>query len=388
MLEILIPREIRKSPKAMEQFLEQLATLHNSPNNWKEAYIDGEITRHFSLEVVSFGGEIHFYIRTPAQFRNIMESFLYSSYSGIEIVETADYVDRLPSNTRDIYKMGLDIFGMELKLAKDEAYPIRSYILFEAIEEEKSLDPFSTLVETLSRVKKEEHLWIQFVIRPAERDWQKKGEKVVKELKEKGISKARVAGSAEDMVTISRSPGETAVLEAVERNLSKAGFETVIRSVYFAPRSIFNTQLPQRGVRSTFNQYAWLNRFSYNLNAWTLVWWGYFPFFFPKMRAEARKQALLKNYRSRAIPMGMGIEKILNSQFFFFNNKTKYFILNTEALATLYHPPSFLVVTAPFIKSTESKRLGPPAGLPIFGDDSELEGLSIPGRVPAEKKRE
>ena len=297
-------------------------------------------------------------------------------------------MDRLPAEARGIYKIGVDIFGMELKLAKDDAYPIRSYILFEAIEEEKSLDPFSTLVETLSRIKKEEQLWIQYVVRPADRDWQKKGEKIVKELKEKSISKARVTGSAEDLVTISRSPGETANLEAVERNLSKPGFETVVRSIYFAPLSIFNTQLPQRGVRSTFNQYAGLNRFSYNLNSWTLVWWGYFPFFFPRLRAEARKQVMLQNFRSRALPSLMAIGKVLNSQLFFFDNKSKYFILNSESLATLYHPPSFLVLTAPFIKSTESKRMGPPAGLPIFGDDTELTGLSIPGRAIAEKKHE
>ncbi|MBI2038954.1 MAG: hypothetical protein HYT22_01575 [Candidatus Niyogibacteria bacterium] len=387
LLEILIPREIRKSPKAMEQLLEQLASLRNSPSDWHEKYVKGEVTRPFSLEAVSFGGEIHFYIRAPAAQRNIVESFLYSNYKDIEVVEAADYVDRLPSETRELYSAGMDMFGMELKLKKDAAYPLRTYIVFESIEEEKALDPMSTLVEELSRIKKEEHLWVQLVIRPADTEWQKRGQAVVKELKEKSISKAKVAGDIEGLATITRSPGETAMLEAIEKNLIKPGFDTIIRSMYFAPRASFNLQFAQRGVRSAFNQYAGLNRFSYNLRVWTLVKWVMFPYIFIRRRAEARKQNMLHSYRTRAMPEERWIGRFLNSNLFFWNSRSKSvaFVLNTEALATIFHPPSFLVLTAPFIKQVEAKRLGPPAGLPIFGEGEELPGLAIPGQAGAEK---
>ena len=388
LLEILIPREIRQSPKAMEQLLEQLVSLRNSPSDWHEKYIKGEVTRWFSLEATSFGGEIHFYIRTPTGYRNIVESFLYSNYKDIEVVEVSDYVDRIPARTVDLYRAGLDMFGMELKLSKPEAYPIRTYIQFESIEEEKALDPMSTLIEALTRVKKEEHLWVQIVIRPASSDWQKLGQSVVKELKERGVSKAKVVGSAEDLVTISRSPGETLVLESIEKNLLKSGFDTVIRSVYFAPRSSFNLQLPQRGLRSAFNQYAGLNRFSYNLRVWTLVKWVMYPHIFIRRRAEARKQNMLYSFRTRALPEKIWLGRFINSNMFFWNSVSKSvtFVLNTEALATIFHPPSFLVLTAPFIKRVEAKRLGPPAGLPIFGEGEELPGLAIPGKTPSEKQ--
>ncbi|MBI1956870.1 MAG: hypothetical protein HYS44_00195 [Candidatus Niyogibacteria bacterium] len=385
LLEILIPREIRKSPKAMEQLLEQLASLRNSPSDWHEKYVRGEVTRWFSLEAASFGGEIHFYIRTPTAQRNIVESFLYSNYKDIEIVDAPDYVDRLPSETRELYAAGMDMFGMELKMKKDAAYPIRTYLQFEAIEEEKALDPMSTLIEELTRIKKDEHLWVQLVIRPADDTWQKRGLLIVKELKEKSISKARVAGGdAETLTTIMRSPGETAMLEAIEKNLLKPGFDTIIRSIYFAPRASFNLQFAQRGMRSAFNQYAGLNRFSYNMRGWTLVKWIKFPFVFIRRRAEARKQNMLYRYRTRALPEGRWIGRYLNSNFFFWNlkNKSEVFVLNTEALATLFHPPSFLVLTSPFVKRVEAKRLGPPAGLPIFGEGEELPGLAIPGQAP------
>src|SRR3990167_5958701 len=58
-LEILMPREVRKSPKAMEQMLAQIYSLRNAPSDMLERYWDGEVTLWFSLEITSFGGDIH-----------------------------------------------------------------------------------------------------------------------------------------------------------------------------------------------------------------------------------------------------------------------------------------------------------------------------------------
>lgn len=387
LLEIQIPREVRKSPKAMEQVLEQIYSLRNTPSQWHDKYIKGEVTLWFSLEVVSFGGEdIHFYIRTPAQYRNIIEAQIYSNYKDVEIVEVADYVDRLPARTTNLYKAGMDIFGMELKLKKDDAYPIRTYLEFEAVEEEKALDPLSGLIEILSKFKKEEQLWLQILIKPADTNWRERGAKLVQELKQKSVSKVKIG---EETVTIPRSPGEAAVIEAVEKNIAKPGFETIIRYVYFAPKAIFDLSLAMRGVRSAFSQYSIpnLNSFSMNYKTFTMVWWGKFPFVFPKKRAEGRKEAILQNYRMRHMPEEMGIGKALNSQPFYFDTKSKSFVLNTEEVATIFHLPSYLILTAPFIKRIEAKRLGPPAGLEIFGEDQEVPGLEIQSEGRGEEEK-
>lgn len=390
LLEILIPREVRKSPKAMEQILNQIYSLGNKAENWREKYIEGEVVEWWSLEIVSFGGEIHFFIRTPAKYKNIIESNIYSVYNDAEVVETADYIDRLPSKTTDIYKMGLDLFGLELALGREDAYPIKTYPEFENMEEERSLDPLSNLIEVLSKIKKEELLWLQMVIRPVDPagSYKEKGKKLVQEMKEKTIGKAKVVGSGQDTVMISRTPGETAVIETVEKNLAKAAFETVIRYIYFAPRSIFNRNLPYRGVRGAFAQYSTqnMNYFVPNIKTRTMVWWGKPPFLFFKKREEARKQKILQHYRDRAMPEEMLTGKILSSQIFYFDNKSRFSVFNTESLATLFHLPSFLVLTAPFIKRVEAKRMGPPAGLQIFGEESEVPGLKIPETEPKEKK--
>ena len=48
-------------------------------------------------------------------------------------------------------------------------------------------------------------------------------------------------------------------------------------------------------------------------------------------------------------------------------------INNTEAIATLFHLPTAVVLTAPHIRRIESRKGGPPAGLAIFGDEEEIE---------------
>ena len=47
--------------------------------------------------------------------------------------------------------------------------------------------------------------------------------------------------------------------------------------------------------------------------------------------------------------------------------------LNTEEVATLFHPPPVVALTAPHIRRVESRKTGPPAGLPIFGDEGDIE---------------
>ena len=390
LLEIRIPREIRKSPKAMEQILNKLYSLRNTPENFVERYWEGEVTEWWSLEMAQLNGETHLYVRTPAKYKNIVEAAFYGNYKDLEIVEVDDYVNRLPEKTTDIYKMGLDLFGLELSLGRSSAYPFKTYPFFEAIEEEKSLDPMSVLIEVLAKLKKEEHLWLQILIRPADPvGWQMTCNSLIDELKEKSASKRIKGAVEEEALTLFRSPGEEEVMKAVGRNASGAPFETIIRYIYFAPRAIFNRQTPYRGVRGAFAQYSipTQNWFIPVIPTRTMVWWIKWPFFFPKKRLEARKQRILINFRKRVMPPEMKIGKIIESQFFYFDKKSKPAVMCSEGIATLFHPPSFLVLTAPFIKRMEAKRMGPPAGLPIFGEESEVPGLKMPEPEPDSKNK-
>lgn len=379
MLEIKIPREVRKSPRAMEQVFTAVHAIKNNPSSVKEKWWDGEVTLWFSFEMVSFGGEIHFYLRIPAKHRNMIESALYANYTDIEISEVAeDYTSRMPDNYRELEKTGFKLFGNELALAKHDAYPIRTYIDFEDNEEERQLDPIAALLETMVKIKPQEIIWLQIVVRPvADDSWKEDCQKLIKELKEKVRTEFMTATGK--ITFTERSPGEMEVLKAIERCIAKPGFKTTIRYLYMAPDKIYDGNFGQRGVYAALNQYMSesLNKFRHNVKAWTRASFWYWPHLFPKRREYARKVRIYENYRKRKIPDDIFTSKILEMKAFHWGigAQQERVVLNTEELATIYHLPTMAVLTGPLIKRVEAKKAGPPAGLPIYGEEGESGDL-------------
>lgn len=398
MLEIFIPRESNTSPQAMEQVLMALHALRNAAGNFAEWYKDGEVTRWFSLEMASFGGEIHFYIRFYSKQRPLVEAAFFSYYSDIELVEVDDYITRFPTNMQECYRQGYDLWGTEMLTARPAAYPIKTYKEFESPDEDKQFDPISTFIEVLSKVKKEELVGIQILIAPAEDDWHEEFEGLIKKIKDGKTEHKKkdkvvttvsfpggplpkftstVVGQKEEFKStfVVRTPGETDVLKAVETNLSKRAFETMIRFVYLSPKAIYYDSFPRRGLAGAFNQYAVsdLNYFKQNHAAGTRTQIWNPPYIFPKWRNEYKKQRMLYNYREREMAPETFMGKLLTSYFFDWNFKSKKFLMTTQCLATLFHPPTAVVLTAPHVKRSENRKAGPPSGLAIFGNEEDLE---------------
>ncbi len=399
LLELRIPREIRKSPRAMEQVLMAIHNLRNAATDFREKWWDGEVTLWFSLEIVSFGGEIHFYVRLHRKYKDMMEAAFFSYYPDVEVTEVDDYVDRFPADIQEMYGHGYDLWGGEMLLEKPDAYPIRTYPEFEAPEEEKQYDPISTFLEVLSKLKKEEMVGIQMLISPEDHGtWFGTWKPIVEDLRQAKSEKAKTkVGSKTDfpggplpafevMKTDSkdepgffksfmRTPGETDVLKAVENNLSKPAFNTLIRFVYFSPQPLFYDSYPRRGLRAAFNQYGAVDinafKINYAVATRTKIW--QWPHVFPKIRNEYRKQRILYEYRNRILPLDTLVGKLVTSHLFNWNFSSKTVGMSVESLATVYHPPTYIVMTAPHIRRVESRKAGPPAGLAIYGEESELE---------------
>ena len=74
LLEIRVPKEVFKSPAAMELALSNALSQGGGVGNNYQKYWQGRVLNWFSLEIVSLGGEIHFLIRTPVNFRRVIES--------------------------------------------------------------------------------------------------------------------------------------------------------------------------------------------------------------------------------------------------------------------------------------------------------------------------
>jgi len=377
LLELKMPLEVKRSPEAMEQILATMHGLSNAPAYAYAAYWEGEVSLPFSLELVSFGGDIHFYIRTQVKFRTLVPSTFFSYYPDVEVIEVPDYIERIPSTSTEVDAHNYNIWGAEMYLAREDAYPIKSYHMFESPDEEKQYDPITTFLEVLGRIRKNEVIGIQFIINPVD-SWNKKWKEFVEKLKDETSGKAAAVAAGEDAKLAKfsfRTPGETEVLEAVEKNLSKPGFDTISRFIYFSPKETFAESFARKGVAGIYNQYAALdlNYFARNFGASTTTLAHFFPYVFPGWRSEYRKQRMLHNYRNRSGPPSTFMGKLITSYIFNHNFHTISNTMNVESIATLFHPPTYRTLTAPHIRRAESKRAGPPAGLAIFGEDSEIE---------------
>ncbi len=366
LLEVKVPREVAKSPKAMESIF---AGIHGSGKSWDliETYWKGIVNPWFSFEIVGDETGVHFYIWTQEFFRRMIEAQIYAQYPASEISIREDYTKNLPTVLPD---KDWNLWGTEFILTKPDAYPIRTYEDFtlEKIslkEEESKIDPLSALVEFLGTLSAGEKIWMQFVIRPADDSWKVEGEKLVgklvgREAKSHTPFLFKMVHSVNDFIGAgsgseikakesklpSLTPGEKMVLEAIEENISKIGFETGIRWIYLAKRDKFNF-LAIPAIIGIFKQFASpaMNGFKPNKSATTSA--GYLL----REKIELQKKSRIFNaYRLRS--------------FFYPPYESKHFVLNSSELATIYHFPG-TVVGAPGMARIEAKKGAPPSNLPI-----------------------
>lgn len=371
LLEIKIPREIAKSPKAMEQIF---AGLHGIQYelDFEEKYWQGLQYDYFALEMMSHEGEIHFFIRAPKKYRNLVESVVYAQYPDSEIREADDPTTYLPY---PIPNKEWTIFGSEFKLAKPNPYPIRTYeeFIVADVKEEEKVDPVSAMAELLAKLKTGEHACIQLMIRPATdytHPWREEGEKIVAKLigkKDKyapsvleklaaGAGAILSSGAAEEgydgpeTLLLHLTPGERDVVKGIERKTAKIGFDAVYRFVYIARREVysgvnFSTMM---GALRQFNTQD-LNSFKINSDALVSAdWWKPWK----KRLKEHQRKAFNYYYRARQPFSDIAILK------------SKTIVLNVEELATIYHFPG-VTAAAPLMPRLHSRKAEPPAGLPV-----------------------
>ncbi len=363
LLEIRIPKENLKTPKAMEQIFIIAHSIQARPFKFKDKYWKGKVAEWMSFEMVGYAGGVHFFIRLPSLYRNLVEAAIYAQYPSAEVRESEDYTEIVPSTMPN---ESLDLFGMHFILAREDGYPIKMYEYFEASDEEQRLDPIASLAEVMSKLKEGEMIWLQFLVRPVGDEWRKKAEELIAELsgkakpKKSGFIMSLINGlgvfmknlahapvvhpewpEAEEKkdapTSVSASKGEA--IKAIEQKTAKLGFETSIRFVF-----IDNVDRFSRGniaaVSGTFRQYN-----TQNLNAFKGDAATGGEGLFKKRKELLSKRRMFEAYKSRTI-------------------EKKVFILNTEELATIYHFPG-APVFAPMLKSIESKRGAPPPDLPI-----------------------
>lgn len=370
LLAIDVPKMNEQAPLAVENIFSQLAGSHGTETKW-EKYGKGQFQLSFSFEIVSIDGYVQFIIHTPEKQRDLVEAAIYAQYPDAEIHEIEDYVKGVPQRWPH---PEWDFFGLENKLSKPECYPVRMWREFEDKLSGEFKDPMAALLEVMGSLNPGEQAWVQWVITPIDDKWKDAGERVIDKLikrksplKESKIVKilnipltilgmiaSAFVGAEEEgvkkkddpySIMLSLSPGQKKVVEMIENKLSKIGYRTKSRVMYFGRKEVFHRARGAGGIVGALKQFNTVdgNRWAVQKHIWTKVY-----YVFTKYRLKTRQNKLMKAYKFRSTTRGAGLG----------------FVLNIEELATVWHFP-VMQVKAPLVKKTEAKRAEPPFTLPV-----------------------
>lgn len=354
-LEIRLAKENLKSPQAMEVVYSILNQPYES--TWWERFKAGFVRTAMSLELVSTEGQVRFVIRVERNFKHLLESSLYAQHVGIEIFEVDDYMLDIDFPNDDWH-----IKAWHFALEKEDAYPIMTYVDYGldkvGDKEEARTDPLASTIEVLSRAGKGEHMWIQIGVQATKRkvhrhgfwfktsSWKDDGKELVKKLMAEG--KKEMTGKEGQTFTSfpDRSKHLTEVIAAVERNISKPGFDCVLRMMYLAKPEVANTP-NSRALSNVFKQYDTLH-----LNKFKFMGGNMYDFPWQDPTGH-RTKWLTEDY----------FHMFRERTFFRWPHAGAVFVLNTEELATIYHLPGG-TITTPSLARVASQKAGPPPNLP------------------------
>ena len=362
-LEMKVPRDIMKSPRAMELAFTAL-WVSSGETQFILRHWRGQVRPYYSFEIVSIGGEVHFFIWCREADKNVIETALYAYYPEIELHEVEDYASKFRFDPEKHSAFCTD----HILARSNDAYPIKTYVDFELDKdpkEEFKVDPLAGVMEYMSSLKPQEQAWVQIIISLSNEKRAKKDSRFGTESRWEGMIKEEVAKIRK---ASSLTPGkehapeddprkygfprptysEQEQMKAMERHLGKLPFNVGIRAVYLAEKKYFSGA-SYNGVRwlwRPLNNPGYLNalRPKYWTNTMDYPWQD-----FGNYRLELLTRRFLDAYRRRS--------------FFYAPWTTPYFMMSVESLATLWHPPS-RSVSSPGLERIPAKKAEPPSNLP------------------------
>ena len=386
LLEIVPPREVLRSPQAMELFITN-ALYHWSMKGGKETYWQGAVWFWFSLEIASIDGVVHFYVRTPTRIRGLIETQMYAQYPQAQVKAVEDYTLAVDEITP---KSEWNAWGCEFRLVKPEAYPVKTYIdygLDKDPKEEYKVDPISPVIELFASIQKGEQMWMQIVITPSKKEYHTPGTLFGKHnWVEESREETKKLLDPYTRIFRPESPGGKATkgvympsylqptVERMSQKRDKLGFDTGIRVMYVAKKEIYplgTRTNGSRNIRLIFRSYEnpSANGFYRTNSAQGDAYSGLFPA--SKETVMMLANRLLNEYRERSFHH-LPLRHHLFSQHVWkwpFDSLIKayvhhhIFVLNAEELATIWHFPG-QIMRVPTLERIESKEASPPTNLP------------------------
>lgn len=368
-LEIKIPSTLERGPAAMETVLNYLHQT-GGEGNWYDIKWVGKTRPWFSLELCSINGNVRFFIWTRESWKQHVERSIYAQYPTVEISVVDDYTHGIFYDPAKI-----EAWGCYQVLSKPDPYPIKTYVDYGLdkldLDEDSKVNPFSNVIEFLGSLNYGENIWIQIMIRGHKKvgatdSWADGAKDEIKKIRE---------GAKKDGVNVSKA--DEVKIQAIEKSVSKPGFDCGIRIIHYADKDKFNgiNNSTITGIYKMFNSTS-LNGFKpAGGNTSIDFWWTDIG----GKKAYKIKKNLFDFYKQRSYfyapfagsdalsdTVTKQLKHSLPFEKFFFPGSAYAdpFVLNTEELATIYHFPSRITQT-PSFNRIQSRKAEPPQNLPI-----------------------
>ncbi len=194
--------------------------------------------RHIALEVIAVKGSVHFYAAVPVSLVSVVEQAIVSAYPTARLEEASEHnifspVGRITGT-----------LGGELVLKESYAYPIATY-------QDIKRDTMQTLLNSMSKLTKEDGVGIQILLRPADGAWRKTAKDEADKKRHGKSSKSggfeSVLSGAGGVLTALAKPPDTkeegkdkphetssldqSIIQAIEDKTKQPGYEVLIRVV-------------------------------------------------------------------------------------------------------------------------------------------------------------
>lgn len=359
-LEVKMPRDITRSPRAMENALSTLWTDSGETTFFNRIW-QGQVRPYFSFEVASFGGELHFYIWCWRGWRDTVEAAMYAYYPEVELQEVEDYASKFKYDPEV-----MDAFPTDWRYEpRNDAYPIRTYVEFELDkdpDEEFKVDPLSMVLERMSGIRHDEQMWYQIIITqcrdirrvPGEPWWSI-------ENRYEGLLRDEIKVIRQETVGDPNKPEDrwmgsarvpnyrhTELVKMIDRNMGKHPFNVGMRGVYIAASKSFNASgyTALRWLWRPVGNPQWMNQMRPRRggNPFDYPWQD-----FNDMRWNLMVRRWFDCYRRRSH---------FYSPWIYPHN-----MMSTEVIATMWHPPA-ASATLPGLERIPAKKAEPPSNLP------------------------
>ncbi|MBI4049461.1 MAG: type IV secretion system DNA-binding domain-containing protein [Candidatus Doudnabacteria bacterium] len=353
-LEVSLPKdsatpeqEPQKEEKDMIAIAEQFFTTIATTAGSGLAHMFG-INDYISFEIAAVGKKISFYVNVSKKLHSLLEKQLHAQYPRAQIDVIKPY---------NIFGKKSFVSAAELRLQKKFAYPIRTYKSMET-------DPINALTNSLSKLEPDEGAAIQLIISPAGLHWQGKPRKYALEIQQ-GRNPEVVTSSPAQRFLFSLFKGVGDVFDQFVFSSSNKNPQHQANR-YDASglnKPIQLTPMQQELIKK-FEEKA--SRPGYRVNL--------------RMVTSSRDQAtadlhlknILSSFMQYSMPPFNGFHivykkasKIVTDYIFRIFRNTRV-ILNTEEIASLWHPPTRFTET-PNIKWLMAKKAAPPPNAPSEG---------------------